>query len=106
MPRKAGTYRTTSVHGEDVRAFVPKPLPPRNPVLKIEGTLAERHAQAAAAIARLQVACTMVPNIGWFLYGFVRKEAVLSSQIEGTQATLEDVARFEATATSDRPSCP
>lgn len=46
----------------------------------------------------------MVPEPDWFLYGFIRKEAVLSSQIEGTQATLCDVATFEATSGSDRPA--
>jgi len=45
----------------------------------------------------------MVPSTDWFLYGFVRKEAVITSQIEGTQATLRDVLTFEATAHTDRP---
>jgi Fic family protein len=46
----------------------------------------------------------MVPSANWFLYGFVRKEAVISSQIEGTQATLMDVLTYEATKKSDRPA--
>ena len=104
MPRETGTYRTSTAHGESVRAFVPHPLPPRDPPLAIVGGLAERHAAAVAAIGRLQVAGAMVPDPGWFLYGFVRKEAVLSSQIEGTQATLRDVATFEATSSADRPA--
>lgn len=103
MPRETGSYRTNASHGETVRAFVPHPLPPANPPLTIEGGLADRHAAAMAAIGRLGVASTMVPDPGWFLYGFVRKEAVLSSQIEGTQATLRDVANFEATSRADRP---
>ena len=103
MARKTGTYRTSSAPGETVRAFVPHALPPADPPLAIEGELAERHAAAIAAIGRLRVAGAMVPEPRWFLYGFVRKEAVLSSQIEGTQATLRDVATFEATSTSDRP---
>ena len=45
----------------------------------------------------------MVPSAGWFLYGFVRKEAVVSSQIEGTQATLEDVVVYETTRQAERP---
>lgn len=101
MPRQTGTYRISTTHGEAVRAFVPQPLPPSAPPLVIEGVLAELHAAALAAIGRLRVAGAMVPDPGWFLYGFVRKEAVLSSQIEGTQATLRDVATFEATSSAD-----
>jgi Fic family protein len=54
------------------------------------------------AIARLEVAANLVPSMQWFLYGFVRKEAVLTSQIEGTEATLQDVLEFEATQRTDR----
>ncbi|MBN1919219.1 MAG: Fic family protein [Verrucomicrobia bacterium] len=104
MPRTTGTYRTTTVGGETVRAFVPDPLPPLKPALAIEGHLAEVHAQAVAAVGRLDVAGAMVPSPDWFLYGFVRKEAVVSSQIEGTQATLQDVVTYEATRQSDRPA--
>ncbi|MBX3323165.1 MAG: Fic family protein [Phycisphaeraceae bacterium] len=103
MTRQTGTYRTRTTHGETVKAFVPHPLPPSDPPLVIEGDLAALHAKAVAAIGLLRVAGAMVPDPGWFLYGFVRKEAVLSSQIEGTQATLRDVATFEATSTTDRP---
>ena len=45
----------------------------------------------------------MVPSSEWFLYGFVRKEALVSSEIEGTQATLQDVLTFEVTNRADRP---
>lgn len=103
MPRETGTYRTIAAHGEAFRAFVPHPLPPADPPLVVEGKLAERHGTAVAALGRLRVAGAMVPDPGWFLYGFVRKEAVLSSQIEGTQATLRDVATFEATSNIDNP---
>ncbi|MEQ8850157.1 MAG: Fic family protein [Phycisphaerales bacterium] len=103
MTRQTGTYRTSTSHGETVKAFVPHPLPPSDPPLVIEGDLAALHAKAVAAIGLLRVAGAMVPDPGWFLYGFVRKEAVLSSQIEGTQATLRDVATFEATSSADRP---
>lgn len=105
MPRRTtGTYRTQTCADETVKAFVPRPLPPARPVLRIEGELAERHAAAVAAIGRLEIAGTMVPSPDWFLYGFVRKEAVVSSQIEGTQATLEDVVSWEVTHQSDRPA--
>lgn len=95
MTRKSGVYHTTVTGGEKIRAFIPHPLPPKNPVLRIEGELAEQHRSALAVIDRLEVASAMVPSQEWFLYGFVRKEAVVSSQIEGTQSTLEDVLAFE-----------
>jgi len=103
MKRETGTYRKTTTHGETVRAFVPHPLPPVDPPILIEGELADRHIEAMVAIGRLRVAGVMVPDSGWFLYGFVRKEAVLSSQIEGTEASLRDVVTFEATKNTDRP---
>ena len=104
MLRETGTYRISTVHGEAVRAFIPHTLPPVEPPLAIEGDLVDRHAAAVNSIGRLRVAAAMVPDPGWFLYGFVRKEAVLSSQIEGTQATLRDVATFEATSITNRPA--
>ena len=104
MARTTGIYRTSVAGDEEVRAFIPHPLPPRNPELRIEGRLAELHADALAALGRLAVAGTMVPSPNWFLYGFVRKEAVISSQIEGTQATLEDVVTYETTRQADRPA--
>src|SRR5271163_3243182 len=103
MTRTAGHYLTTKLGGETVRAFLPSPLPPSRPALILEGNLAALHAEAAAAVARLSVAGTMVPNADWFLYGFVRKEAVITSQIEGTQATLQDVLTYEATRKAERP---
>ncbi len=103
MARVTGTYRLTPVGEEDVRAFVPHPLPPQDPPLNIDPDLARRLDAAMAAIGRLAVAGEMVPSADWFLYGFVRKEAVISSQIEGTQATLQDFLAFEATHKTDRP---
>ena len=103
MARRTGTYRTAIVGGEKIRAFVPHPLPPRRPALRIEGDLANLHSEAMAALGRLAVAGAMVPSAEWFLYGFVRKEAVVSSQIEGTQATLEDIAAYQATRQTERP---
>jgi Fic family protein len=104
MPRVTGTYRTTTVGDETVRAFIPHPLPPQGPPLVIAGALAGLHAEASAAIGQLAVAGAMVPSADWFLYGFVRKEAVISSQIEGTQATLMDVLTYEATHTTEHPA--
>lgn len=70
-----------------VRAFVPCPLLPRDPPLRLDGKLDELRREAMAATERLNLATNMVPNPSWFLYGFVRKEAVISSQLEGNQAT-------------------
>ncbi len=104
MPRATGTYRTTVVGDETVRAFVPHPLPPKRPMLRLDEELSRRLAEALAAIGRLEVAGAMVPSPDWFLYGFVRKEAVVSSQIEGTQATLEDVVAYEASRHAEGPA--
>jgi Fic family protein len=102
--RITGTYSTTKIDGETVKAFIPYELSPKEPPLLIEGKLADLHTEAMAALSRLAIAGSMVPSTEWFLYGFVRKEAVISSQIEGTQATLEDVLTFEATHQSQRPA--
>jgi len=104
MERVTGSYRKNVVGGETVNAFIPVPLPPRNPSLQIEGDLARFHSEALAAVGRLAVAGAMVPSANWFLYGFTRKEAVISSQIEGTQATLMDVVEYEATRKAERPA--
>jgi Fic family protein len=96
MSRSTGQYESTTVSGESVRAFVPSPLPVRDPPILIEPRLAERLVAAERALSRLDVAAHMVPSLDWFLYAFVRKEAVLSSQIEGTQATLIDLLNFES----------
>ncbi len=102
MPRVTGQYRIVSTLGEEVRAFVPFPLPPVDPPLAIDGRTIELHDAADAALARLRIAGVMVPSAEWFLFGFVRKEAVITSRIEGTQATLRDVVTFEATGQSQR----
>lgn len=94
--RTTGRYERTATSGEEVAAFVPFPLPPSAPPLAVEGTIAERLRQAEQALARLDLAGELVPSIDWFIYAFVRKEAVLSSQIEGTQATLIDLLTYEA----------
>src|SRR5687768_6122623 len=102
MSRKAGVYRTFRAGGETFRAFTPSPLPPKSPTLCIEGILEQKHTAASTALQRLSVAAMTVPSLQWFLYGFVRKEAVISSQIEGTQATFEDLVHFEATKHTNR----
>jgi Fic family protein len=94
--RVTGRYERTTAGGEEVSAFVPHPLPPKAPSLALEGRLTERLREAERALDRLELAGEMVPSLDWFIYAFVRKEAVLSSQIEGTQATLVDLLTFEA----------
>ncbi|HJQ55693.1 MAG TPA: Fic family protein [Vineibacter sp.] len=98
MTRATGRYERAIAGGEDVAAFVPHPLPPRGPALTIGGRLATRLREAEQALARLDLAGEMIPSVDWFLYAFVRKEAVISSQIEGTQATLVDLLAFEASS--------
>ncbi len=102
MARVTGSHQQTTVGEETVRAFVPHPLPPASPGLRLDEALTAQHGQALTALTRLQVASQLVPSARWFLYGFVRKEAVITSQIEGTQATLRDVVSYEATRQTDR----
>jgi Fic family protein len=83
--------------GESARAFVPAPLPP-SPPLAIDGVLRDRLDQALLALGRLDSATALLPDIQLFLYTYVRKEAVLSSQIEGTESSLSDLLLFEAEA--------
>jgi len=94
--RITGRYERVIAGGEAVSAFVPAPLPPGAPPISIEGRLGDRLRLAEQALARLDLAGDLVPSVDWFIYAFVRKEAVLSSQIEGTQATLVDLMAFEA----------
>ncbi len=106
MTRLTGTFRISRAadpNGEEVRAFVPAPLPPANPPLVLDTRLAALHADALAAVGKLAVAGAMVPSAEWFLYGFVRKEAVITSEIEGTEATLQDLVMFEATNQAEHP---
>ena len=88
-----GRFSTTSTGGETVRAFVPHPLPPE-PALDL-GVLQETMEKALLALGQLDSLSTLLPDVHQFLYTYVRKEAVLSSQIEGTQSTLSDLLLFE-----------
>ena len=93
--RSTGTYVTTTTLGEPVRAFVPHPLPPAKPPLKADSYSVAAH-RAEMALARLSGMAGLVPSIDWLLYSALRKEALLTSQIEGTQATLTDLFDEEA----------
>ncbi len=93
--RSTGVYAISTTLGESVRAFVPHPLPPAKPVLAHE-CYVEANRVAELALARLSGVAGLVPSVDWLLYGAIRKEALLTSQIEGTQATLADLFDEEA----------
>jgi Fic family protein len=96
--RTTGRYVSVTAGGEKVDAFVPFALPPARPPVAITGKLDRRLREAERSLVRLDLAGDMVPSLDWFIYAFVRKEAVISSQIEGTQTTLLDLLAFEAQA--------
>ena len=91
---ETGRYAVTAAGGETVRAFIPSPLPPV-PALALDGPLQRSLETATLALGRLDGVSTLLPDKEVFLYSFVRKEALLSSQIEGTQSTLSDLLLFE-----------
>lgn len=95
MRRKATGRHTTSVAGsEKVKAFVPFPLPPAPP-LELSGPRQALLEKATLALGRLDSIALLLPDPQLFLYAYVRREAVLSSQIEGTQSSLSDLLLFE-----------
>jgi Fic family protein len=89
-----GRFDVMRVGGEDVRAFVPNPLPPEPP-LELSGGRQRLLERATLALGRLDSITTLLPDPQLFLYAYVRREAVLSSQIEGTQSSLSDLLLFE-----------
>ena len=98
-----GHYSVTKVGGEKVRAFIPDPLPPA-PAIEWNAQLQGLSQQAMLAVGRLDGLTSLLPDVGQFLYTYIRKEAVLSSQIEGTQSSLSDLLLFENTDTPGVPS--
>jgi Fic family protein len=106
MKRKVGEYVTQTVAGESYRAYLPAPLPPAPP-LSWDTELLRRMDHANRALGRLDGISQVWPNSGHFLnqllYQYVRKEAVLSSQIEGTQSSLSDLLLYELEETSGVP---
>lgn len=98
---RLGRFSETSVGGETVLAFVPPPLPPKPPIDVLP--LLDKLSAAERALGRLDGITMLLPRHDLFLYMYVRKEAVLSSQIEGTQSTLTDLLRYEATAEAGQP---
>ena len=89
MYRETGTYLRCTVAGESYKAYLPHPLPP-DPPLEFSPALVRQLEKANRAIGHLDGMLSLLPNIDLFLYQYVRKEAVLSSQIEGTQSSLSD----------------
>lgn len=97
-----GRYEVSTTAGEAVRAFVPSPLPPAPP-LDLAGPRQRLLEQALLACGRLDGVSALLPDTDLFLYGYVRREAVLSSQIEGTQSSLSDLLLFELDAAPGVP---
>jgi len=95
METPSGNYILTSSVGEEVRAFVPDSLPP-TPDLELTSEDHDLIEQANRALGRLDGVTTLLPDTQLFLYLYVRKEAVLSSQIEGTQSSLSDLLLYES----------
>jgi Fic family protein len=89
-----GRYVKVSTAGEAFQAFIPSPLPPQPPIAW-SGALRKRFDEALLALGRLDAVVAHLPNKDLLLYSFVRKEAVLSSQIEGTQSSLADLLLYE-----------
>jgi Fic family protein len=95
MSRATGFYIVSSTLGEPVSAFVPYPLPPTAPALEAKIYI-DLNREAELALARLSGVSALVPSVDWLLYSAIRKEALLTSLIEGTQATLTDLFDEEA----------
>ncbi len=98
----SGKFEVVSTTGEAVRAFVPMALPPTH-ALDLGGQRQQRLEAALLACGRLDGIAAMLPDPDLFLYTYVRREAVLSSQIEGTQSSLSDLLLFEL---DDAPGVP
>ena len=90
MNNRAGHYKSNLSSEMAYKSFVPNPLPPAPPIELTEDIIALL-VKANSQLAVLENVATRIPNVELFVSMYVRKEALMSSQIEGTQATLEDV---------------
>ena len=90
MKNRAGKYRTNFSGEAEYMSFVPAPLPP-DPAIEIDSDMIKMLVRSNNSIASLESIAKTIPNMELFISMYVRKEALMSSQIEGTQATLEDV---------------
>ena len=95
-----GTYEYSIAGGDTCQAFVPLPLPPR-PALSLDADLQERLNAAHLALGRLDGLSLLMPETSVLLYSYVRKEAVMSSRIEGTQSSLADLLIYDTQFTKD-----
>ena len=103
MKRKnTGRYVTTTSTGETVKAYLPNPLPP-DPPLHISSSFRKELDMALLALGRLDTVSSYLPDANLLLYMYIRKEAVLSSQIEGAQSSLSDLLLFEMDAVPGAP---
>jgi len=91
MRKRPGKYVTIEVAKESYKAYVPDPLPPKIELGKVSGLLEK----SVAALAELDSISGRIPNTSLFIHMYVRKEALLSSQIEGTQSSFSDLILFE-----------
>src|SRR5262249_17406330 len=98
---RLGSYISTTTAGETVRAFVPPPLPPEPPLDL--GELYQHLDRANQALGRLDGLTALLPDTRLFLYLYIRKEALLSSQIEGTKSSFSDLLLFENEAVPGVP---
>jgi Fic family protein len=100
--RTTGTYISVTTTGVEAQAFLPAPLPPVPP-LTVDSELRSLLDRSLLALGRLDSIATLLPDPELFLYSYVRKEAVVSSQIEGTQSSLTDLLLFEIAAAPGVP---
>ncbi|MDR1167941.1 MAG: Fic family protein [Heliobacteriaceae bacterium] len=102
MDKRAGQFKT-NLSGEAAhKSFVPAPLPP-NPTIELNNDAIELLVKAGQQVALLEGIAQRIPNVNLFVSMYVRKEALMSSQIEGTQATLEDVLDPRLEENTNRP---
>lgn len=100
MQRQNGEVVSSTAGGEQYQACIPAPLPP-SPPIEMSGELLESLAQANHALGRLDGMVQFMPDINPFIYHFVRKEALLSSQVEGAQSSYTDLLLYEMDAVQD-----
>jgi Fic family protein len=99
---RLGRYEVRHVMGESVRAYVPSALPPV-PAIDMTPRLQALLERATLALGRLDGLSTLLPDVSLFIYMYIRKEALLSSQIEGTQSSLTDLLLYENAAVPGVP---
>src|SRR5271154_2715376 len=103
MRGPSGYFLPTSYAGETVRAFVPNRLPPAPPIIW-DSSLQALSQKAMLAVGRLDGLTRHLPDVNQFLYTYIRKEALLSSQIEGTESSLSELLLYENAASPGVPT--